>query len=185
MAKLHTGFLCRRRDAINQLSAQGLQPRIDFLLAIAELLQGSDSGSHRQRIPRQRPRLIHRPQRRDQVHNLARPTVSAYRQPTANNLPHRRQIRTNVVQLLRPAEGQTKSRHHFIKNQHRPLALRNQTQRHQVIIGCRNTSHVSHNGLHNHACNLVLELVKRVLHRLHVVERQCHRELNKFFRNPR
>ena len=154
-------------------AAQLLQPRINLALPIPQLLQHRAPRRHRQRIPRKRPRLIHRPQRRHQIHNLLRPAVRAHRQPSANNFPHRRQVRTNVVKFLRSPVSHTKSRHHFIKNQHRPFPLRQQPQPHQIIVRRGNASHVPDHRLHNHASNLVLVFLERMLDHRKIVERQA------------
>ena len=89
----------------DQLTAQLFEPRINLALAVAQLLQHRASRRHRQRIPRKRPCLIHRPQRRNEIHDFLGAAISPHRQASANDLSHRRQVRLDVVQLLRSANA--------------------------------------------------------------------------------
>ncbi len=147
------------------------------------MFQHGASRGHGQRISRKCSRLIHRTDWRDQVHDLFRPSVGADWQAPADDLAHRGQVGTYVVQLLRTAEGYPKSGHHFIEDQHRVLPLGDQAQSDQIIVCCGNASHVADDRLHDHACNLMLVLLKSVLDRRQIVKRQRERELNEFFRN--
>src|ERR1700738_4968640 len=89
----------------------------------------------------------------------------------------------NVVEFLRSAESDTKSCHHFIENQHSFFAFRDQTQSYQVVIRGGNAAHVSHHRLHDHARDLMLELLEGVLDRLDVIEGQGQSKLNELLGN--
>src|SRR5579872_6345056 len=184
-AKRHTRIFRSRGNSVHQFSTQLLDLRINLLLVFPQMLQRRASRRHGQRISRQRSRLVHRTQRRHQIHNLVGSSIPTYRQSPANNLPHRRQVRPNVIELLRSAKRDPKSGHHFIEDQHRILPLGNEPKRYQIIVSRRNTSHVPHHRLHDHARDLVLEFLKRILHRLDVIEWQRQRELYEFLGNPR
>ena len=105
------------------------QRRAEFLellvgAVLGKLLQRRHTRRHRQRIARQRPRLINRPTRRQQLHDIRATAKCADRQPAADNLAERRQVSADAVQFLRPTARHAKPADHFIKNQQRPVVLR-------------------------------------------------------------
>src|SRR5439155_9687957 len=85
----------------------------------------------------------------------------------------------NPKQFLRTAERHAESSHYFVKNEHRLFALRNLAKMFEISFCRQNTPHVAHDRLHNHACNLMLELFEGELNRLGIVEGQSNRELDK------
>ena len=109
------------RNAVGNRRSRLLKLRVDRIPMFQQIPNRRDPRSHREGIPTQRSRLIHRPQRRKKIHDLRAPAKHAHRQPPANDLAKRRQIRRIVParkaeQLLRTTGCQPEARHHFIKN---------------------------------------------------------------------
>ena len=69
-----------------------------------QLGQGRDPGRHRQRMARQRARLVDRTRRRDEVHQVGPAAVCTDRHPAADDLAERRQVGRDAEPRLRPAE---------------------------------------------------------------------------------
>ena len=65
--------------------------------------QRRDTCCHRQRIPRERTRLINRTGRSDTLHDLSAPTVNCDRQTATNYFAERRKIGSDPETLLCPA----------------------------------------------------------------------------------
>src|ERR1035441_7943238 len=83
------------------------QPAVHLRMRL-QVPQHRQSRCYRQRIPRQRSRLVNRSRRRHHAHDVAPPAVCAHRQSTADHLAQRRQIRPYAVPRLRPAERHPK-----------------------------------------------------------------------------
>src|SRR3954469_9815003 len=82
-----------------------------------QLAQLREAGSHRQRAPRKRPRLIHRPERRELIHDFGASTECAHWQAAANHFSQCRQVGTNSKNFLRASPGHAETGHHFVENE--------------------------------------------------------------------
>ena len=94
-------FTCSATPASRAASARpGGEPRAERREARVELrrelVEAPESGGHRQRIARQRARLIHRTGRRDELHQIRAAAVGADRQPAADDLAEAGQIRLDA-----------------------------------------------------------------------------------------
>ena len=98
---------------------------------------------HRQRIARERPRLVDRAGRRDLAHDVRAPAVGAHRQSAADHLAERGQVRPDAVALLRAAERHAEAGHHFVENQQRAVPRGDLAQRFQVAGRGRHAAHVA------------------------------------------
>ena len=77
------------------------------------------------------------------------------------------------------AKANSKSSHHFIKNQYRTICCTFGTQGIVKFLGRNNHVHVASDWLNNHASNLLAPFLKAVFDRLWVIIRQRNRMLSK------
>src|SRR5438876_10997654 len=126
--------------------------------------------------------MIHRTERRNQIHDLRLPAVRAHRQPTANDLAESGQVGNNSVQLLSTAEGHAKPGHDFIENKQRIVTLSDLPQFVEVSALGWHASHVAYHRFHDYTCSLALEFRECVFQRVVIVEGKRQSELNELFR---
>ena len=81
-------------------------------------LQRFEAGGDRERISRQRTRLIHPAKRSQDVHDGRLPADRGQRQSPADDLAQAGQIRIDVEHFLSAARGQPAPRHHFVEDKH-------------------------------------------------------------------
>ncbi len=98
-------------------------------------------------------------------------------------LPKRRQVRRDLVQLLRSAISDAEARHNLVEDQQRAFAAGNFTQEFQVARLRRNAAHVADDRFYNDAGNLSLEPVEGRFDSLGIVVGQRQGELHEFFRH--
>ncbi len=84
-------------------------------------LQRREAGRHGDRVAGERPGLIHRPQRRDLLHDVAPPAERADRHAAADHLAERRQVGRDAVEPLRAARAHAKAGHHLVEDEHRAV----------------------------------------------------------------
>ncbi|GER57864.1 hypothetical protein STAS_35700 [Striga asiatica] len=111
---------------------------------------------HRQRVPTQRPRLVNRSSWRHHLHNLSPPSVSPHWQTPANDLPERCQIGGNPKVLLRPTVRDSKSRHHLVEYQKRPVFPTNPLEGVEEVGPRRNEARVPDDGLEDYGRDFAL-----------------------------
>src|SRR5213594_1606008 len=85
------------RTAVPAPRADVFEPRVR---GIVEQPQRGDARGHRERIARQRSRLIHRAERGDEAHERARAAVRADRQPAADHLSETGDVRPDARAAL-------------------------------------------------------------------------------------
>ena len=78
--------------------------------AASELLERRVAGGHRERVSGERSRLVDRPRRRDPVHHVGPPAERADRQPAADDLAERDEVRAQAVEAARAARATAGSR---------------------------------------------------------------------------
>ena len=156
--------------------------RVDLRM-LAQMTEHGQSRGHGQRIARERARLVHRPQRRDQVHDLGFATVGAYGQAAADDLSQSSKVGLNAKERLRATVTQTKAGHDLIENQQRFCARGNFAQGLQITRRRRHAAHVAHHRLDNHTGNLSGKFFKGQLHSGKIVVGQRESELGHLFGN--
>ena len=87
-----------------------------------QIADGRKARRHRQRIAAESSGLINRPQRRQQIHEIAFAAEDADRQPSADDFSQRDEVGIERVKLARAAERNAKAGHDFIHNQQRAVA---------------------------------------------------------------
>src|SRR5882724_11654181 len=110
----HSGALGSILHTVAELASPSLQALIHVWLT--QQPQRLDPRRHRQWIPRQRARLINRPQRRDLFHDITPPAKGPYRQPTADDFPQNGEVRGDAVEVLRPAIQYPKAGDHLVEH---------------------------------------------------------------------
>src|ERR1043165_7877882 len=90
------------------------------------------------------------------VHYFAAATVSTDRQTAADDLPERGNVGRDVVESLRAAPSNAKTRHHFIKYQQRVLIARQPAYAFEKTVTRRHAAHVSDDGLDDHGSDVAV-----------------------------
>src|SRR6266571_3592718 len=90
----------------------------------AELAEGRQASGDGERVPRQRPRLVHGAERSHLAHELPRAAVRADRQPAADDLAEAREVGTDAVERLGPAVRHAESRDDLVEDQERAVGVR-------------------------------------------------------------
>ena len=94
------------RALAGRLAQAGLEPRaapFELLVDrwVAQAPQHRDAGGRRERVPRERSRLVDVALRGEELHQVAAPAEGADRQPAADDLPEDRQVGPDAEALLR------------------------------------------------------------------------------------
>ena len=132
-------------------------------------------GRHRERVPGERARLVHGPGGRDELHDLAPAAVGADRQPAADHLPERRQIRRDPVERLRAARVHAEAGHDLVEDEQRAVRGGELAQPLEEARGREHEPHVPDDRLEDHGRDLVVALRRALLDRVEVVERRGER----------
>ena len=77
---------------------------------VVELGEHREPGRGRERVPRERARLVHGPERRELVHHVGAPADRGEREPAADHLAEDREVGRDAVARLRAAERRPGSR---------------------------------------------------------------------------
>ena len=98
-------FSARRRFSFSHRTGAGRSE------GCSQFFQRRDARRHRQRIAAQRAGLIHRPERREPIHDVRAPAERAHRQTAADDFAETRQIRRDAesVPARRRARGGNRS----------------------------------------------------------------------------
>ncbi len=86
------------------------------------------------RVARQRPGLIHRPAGCDALHQIAPPAVGRDRQPSADHLPQRGEVRRHAESLSRSAQRDPETGHDFIEDEERARLIGQRAQAGEKIL---------------------------------------------------
>ena len=109
--------------------ARGGLCAVDLVVQIVgQRVERRDSRGHRERIPRQRSRLIDGPVRRDLPHEIATSAVGRDRESPADDFAERREIGGDAESLARAAERDAKSRHHLVEDEQRAVRVGERAQ---------------------------------------------------------
>ena len=77
-----------------------------------------ETGDHRDRVARQRARLVDGADRRELLHDLALAAERADREAAADDLAERGEVRRDAVELLRAAERDAEARDDLVEDEH-------------------------------------------------------------------
>jgi hypothetical protein len=106
-----------------------------------------ESGGHCQRIPRERPRLVHRPRRRHALHEIATTAVRRGGKSTADDLAQRDQVGAHAKALTRSAGGNAKAGHDLVEDEQRTRGVARRPQGTKELEVGRNEAAVADHGL--------------------------------------
>ena len=148
--------------------------RVDFFVnrAVRQRLEHRDAGGHGQRVSAQCAGLVHRPVRREAVHDFRAPAERPDRQPATDHLAEAAQVRRDAKSPLCPGQTKSKAGHHLVKNQQCPVLGGDVSQRLKVTVTRQIQSRVGRNRLENDPGNIGTVPGKRGVHRLLVIKRQ-------------
>ena len=184
MAHGHARVFGCGRNAGNDFAGKLVELGVNIFV-IAQVTHSGVTRRHCYRIPGERSGLIHRPERCNQIHDFAGTSISAHRQPSANDLAHGSEIGLNPVEFLRATECQPKSGHDLVENQQRLVVLGDRSQSFEVSERRGHASHVAHHRFHDDTGDLILEFFESLFERFAVVEWKRKREPGEFFGHAR
>eukprot|EP00982_Pelagococcus_subviridis_P013565 31264-Pelagococcus_subviridis.AAC.11 len=180
-AHLVPGRLARLEDAVDELRRHLVHVLVRAVLA--ENLERLDAGDHRERVTRQRARLIHRPRGGDHLHDLPLAAVRADGHAAADDLAHRREVRGHAPVLLRAPLGDPEPGHDLVEAQQRAVRRRDFAEALEKRLIRDDEPGVTHDGLEDHARDLTLILLEDLLHRVEVVVRRAQRRVRRRLRD--
>jgi hypothetical protein len=146
-------------------------------VVVAQPSQHRQARRGRQRIPGQRSRLIHVAARRQPVHHVRASAERRERQAAADDLPEDRQVRTDVVELLRTAPRDAEAGDHLVEDQQRSGSVAQPAQRGEEAALGRNDPHVPRDRLHDDRGKTFAVACNRLGDRVDVVVRRDDRVL--------
>ena len=122
-------------------------------------LERLDAGRHRERIARERARLVDGARRRDLHHDVASSAVGRDRQAAADDLAEACEVRRDAIGRLCAAERCAEAAHNFIEDQDRAVCLRELADLAQVALLRRHAAHIARDRLDDDRCDLVAHLI--------------------------
>ncbi len=158
-------------ESLEEALARSLDPVPHARLG--ERAQRLDPSSHRERVPGERPGLIHGAGRCDELHDLAPAAVRADREPAADHLAECRQVGLDAVQRLRAAGMHAEAGHHLVEDQQRAVRGGERAQALEEALLREDETHVPRDRLDDDRGDLVLG--EEVVDGLEVVERRGQR----------
>jgi hypothetical protein len=120
-------------------------------------------------LPGQRSRLVDGTERRDLLHDRASAAERPDRHAAADHLAERGQVRRHVEEALRAPRVHAKTRHHFIEDQHRSVAIADRAQPAQEIAARHHEVHVARDWLDDDAGDARAVDLERGLERIEIV----------------
>ena len=139
---------------------------------LVEQLERRQAGGHRERVARQRARLVDLSGRRQHAHQLGPAAERRRRQAAADDLAHDRQIAADARQLLRATARDAEAADHLVEDQQRAGRVRPLAQQLQEAVPRRHEAHVGRQRLGEDRRELVS--LGRREERLGVVPRHHH-----------
>ena len=104
-------------------------------------------GGDRERVARQRARLVDVAGGGDPLHQLARAAVRGGGQPAADHLAHHGQVGANAVELLGAAAGDAEAGDHLVADEQRVVAVGELAEELEEALGGRDEAHVGRDRL--------------------------------------
>ena len=117
---------------------------------LGDRAQRLDPRRHRQRIPGERPRLVHGADRGDELHDLAPSAVGADGQPAPDDLAERGQVGRHPVQRLRASRVDAEPGHHLVEDEESTVRRRQLAEACEEAGLREDETHVAGDGLHDH-----------------------------------
>ncbi|RHN71390.1 hypothetical protein MtrunA17_Chr3g0145721 [Medicago truncatula] len=170
-------------NALNKLTCNFVQVFISSWLL--NTLQSFYAGSHCQRVPTQRPSLVHRSSRSHRLHNISPTSICTYWQTPSNDLPQSCYIRSYAKVFLSTSIRQTKSSHNFIKHEKGIVLLGDFAQGTKEIRFRSNETRISNNRFEEDYSYLSFVGFKDLLNSSKVIEGGCKGFIGGSFRNTR
>ena len=119
-------------------------------LGIAKPPQDDESGGGRQRVPGERARLVHRPGRRELVHDVRAPAEGREREASTGDLPEHGEVRLDPVELLRPAARDAEAGDHLVEDEEGAGSVAQGPERFEEPRRGRDDAHVPRDRLDDH-----------------------------------
>ena len=129
------------------LRESGLEPRAEALELVVDRgvpqpTQDGKAGSGRERVARQRARLVDGSARSELLHDLGAPAEGGERQAAADDLAEHRQVRQHAEALLRTAARHPEARDHLVEDEQRAGRIAKLPQRLEKAGVRRDDAHV-------------------------------------------
>jgi hypothetical protein len=148
-------------------------------------LERGEARCGRQRVARQRPRLVHGPGWRELIHQIGAPAERARGKASANHLAEHGEVGFHAVDRLRSAQRDAKARHHLVEHEQGTVERRQVAQPLQVAGPGKHHTHVAGHRLENHAGDPAAVRLEHRPRRVEIVERDGQRRSGKGGRHTR
>ncbi len=142
-----------RREAAGEPVGQLAEPLVG---GGVERVERRQPGGDRERVARERPRLVDVAGRGDPFHRLARAAERRRRQAAADDLAHHGQVGFDPVELLGAAAGDAEAGDHLVEDQQRPGLAGRLAEELEEALGRRDDAHVGRDRLGQERRDLVL-----------------------------
>ena len=110
-----------------------------------------------ERVPAERPRLVHRAVGREHGHHVRPPAERSQRQPTTYHLAEAREVGRHAVVRLRAARAEPEARDDLVEDQQRAGCVTRVAQALEEAGRGRDEAHVRRHRLHDHARDRVVD----------------------------
>jgi hypothetical protein len=118
--------------------------------------QGLDPRGHRERVPRQRARLVHGAGRSHELHDLAATAVRPHRKAAPDHLAECRQVGRDAVERLRSARMHAEPGHHLVEDEQGSVLVGDLAQPLEKTRLGKNEAHVPGDRLDDHRRDVVV-----------------------------
>mmetsp|Transcript_25013 Transcript_25013/g.64556 ORF Transcript_25013/g.64556 Transcript_25013/m.64556 type:complete len:300 (-) Transcript_25013:599-1498(-) len=157
----------RLEDAVHEL----LRKLVELLVraGLLERLERLDTRSHRERVARERARLVHRARGGNELHDLALAAVRADGQAAADDLAHGGHVGRDAEVLLSTAIRHAEARHHLVEDEDRAVLGRERAEALEEGLVRLDEARVADDGLEDDGGDLAGVRVENGLDRRQVV----------------
>ncbi len=180
-----TPFSAASRCSSSTSAAGGALQAVVEVRIVLDQTQGGQTGSHGHRVAGQGPGLVHRPGGGQGIHHLRTAAKGSQGQAAAEDLAQGGQVGPDAEQFLGPAPGQAEPGDHLVKDQQGTVAVAQLPQTGEKAGARGDHSHIPGHRFHDHRGQPVAVLVRHLLHRLQVVERNLERGSHRSRYHPR
>mmetsp|Transcript_14458 Transcript_14458/g.28563 ORF Transcript_14458/g.28563 Transcript_14458/m.28563 type:complete len:393 (-) Transcript_14458:26-1204(-) len=169
-------LLANLKDAIDELLGGFLELLV--LSRALEDLESLDSSSHRKRVARKSPSLVHVASGSNHLHDLLFASVRSHGKPPPNDLAHGSDVRSHSKVLLRPPVRDPEASHDLIEDKQGTVLVAKCPQPLKELLRRHNEASVADHRLQHDGRNLILVLSKQLLDRLEIVVLGCQSGLS-------
>src|SRR5215472_1953664 len=153
------------RDSLAKTGDQAIGVAAEFIVDARrfELLERSDSRSHRERISSQRTGLVDGAERSDLVHEFSAATVGSNRNATTDNLAERGEVCLDFEELLSGAVVEAEASNDLVGDEKRAVLAGNVAKTGEEAFGRNDDAHIGCDRLNDNGGDFVFVLREQML----------------------